>query len=66
MVSATYTGRKIAMKKIALLLLAAMLLSPHTSYAAGPITIKEGTEVLLKVINKLKSGNVQKGQVATF
>ena len=54
------------MKKIALLLLAAMLLSPNTSYAAGPITIKEGTEVLLKVIDKLKSGNVQKGQVDTF
>ena len=52
-------------KKVALLLLIIMLLSPNASYAEN-IVIKEGTEVLLKVLDKIKSGEAQKGQIVHF
>ncbi len=53
------------MKKIAAVLLILTLLMPTPSYAEN-IVIKQGTEVLLRVMEKLKSGVVKKGQIIQF
>jgi hypothetical protein len=53
------------MKKIALVLLFVMLFTPNVSYA-NDIVVKAGTEVLLKVIDKLKSGSVKRGTIVQF
>jgi Periplasmic protease len=53
------------MKAMAFVLLLTMTLHPSTSYA-DDIVIKEGTEVLLKVIDRLKSGAVQQGSIIRF
>ncbi|GHV55700.1 hypothetical protein FACS1894216_18650 [Synergistales bacterium] len=53
------------MKKMALVLLLVMLFTPSTSYA-DDILIKGGTEILLKVLDKLKSGEVKSGQIIRF
>ena len=53
------------MKKTALLLVLVMIFAPSTSYA-NDIVIKEGTEVLIKVIERLKSGEVAEGSVVRF
>jgi hypothetical protein len=53
------------MKVTALVLLLAMLFTPNASHA-NDIVIKRGTEVLLKVIDKLKSGQVKKGTIVEF
>jgi hypothetical protein len=53
------------MRTTALVLLLVMLFTPNPSYA-DDIVIKKGTEVLLKVIEKLKSGEVKKGAIIEF
>jgi hypothetical protein len=52
-------------KITAFVLLFVMLFTPATSYA-DDIVIKAGTEVLLKVLDKLKSGSVKKDTVVQF
>lgn len=59
-------------KKTAMLLLfIIILLTPTISYCNNditnpPIVIKEGTEVLLRVMDKIKSGEVKKGDPIEF
>lgn len=53
------------MKTMAFVLLLTMTLHPSILYA-DDIVIKEGTEVLLKVIERIKSGVVKKGSVIRF
>jgi hypothetical protein len=57
--------KRLFMKIMVLVLSLAMSFTPNASYA-GDIVIKEGTEVLLKVIDKLKSGEVKEGSVIQF
>ena len=53
------------MRMMAFVLLLTMSLHPNIVYA-DDIVIKEGTEVLLKVIDRIKSGAVKKGSVIRF
>lgn len=62
------------MRRIAILLIFAMLFTPNLAIADEaikpvsdtPIVIDKGTEVLLKVIDKLKSSELSKGQIIQF
>ncbi|GHV40110.1 hypothetical protein FACS1894187_20720 [Synergistales bacterium] len=52
------------MKKTALVLLFVMLFTPNASYA-NEIVIKGGTEVLLRVVDKIKSGEIKEGSIGS-
>lgn len=53
------------MRKTALLLLLVMIFTPSTSYANG-IVIEEGTEVVLSLDNRLRSGDDRVGSTIRF
>lgn len=53
------------MRKTALFLLLIFIFNPGTAFAER-IEIKEGTEILLKLLTPLKSGIVKEGQVIEF